>query len=197
MSYSNWEKRNQDQKNKTLAYFQKLPQQLQGIFLCSVFSSYCFQCQLMLFSISLFLGAVLNRARHQTTSSVHKDAIISNQTNKDGISHLIHLFKEPGAQVHWTNLNNILNQEQLDARRRAGPQSEAANLLAALAEMLNDYSNFTPQNLMVQYTSSGSGHPVKVSPFHPSSDEWAALANYTHNIDPCNVSRKVVLKDEA
>jgi hypothetical protein len=151
----------------------------------------------MLFSISLFLGAVLNRARHQTTSSVHKDAIISNQTNKDGISHLIHLFKEPGAQVHWTNLNNILNQEQLDARRRAGPQSEAANLLAALAEMLNDYSNFTPQNLMVQYTSSGSGHPVKVSPFQPSSDEWAALANYTHNIDPCNVSRKVVLKDEA
>jgi hypothetical protein len=30
-----------------------------------------------------------------------------------------------------------------------------------------------------------------VSPF----DEWAALGNYTHGIDPCNVSRKVIVKE--
>jgi hypothetical protein len=144
-----------------------------------------------------FLGAVLNRARQETVSNLQKDAAVSNQTNKDDIARLIHLFKEPGAQVHWTNLNGILNREQLDARRSTGPQSEAANPLAYLAEMFNDYNNFTPQNLMVRYISSGSGRPVKVSPFQPSSDEWAALANYTHDIDPCNVSRKAVLRDEA
>jgi hypothetical protein len=43
-SYSNWEKMNQEQKNKTLAYFRKLPQQLQGIFLSYVFLSSCFPC---------------------------------------------------------------------------------------------------------------------------------------------------------
>jgi hypothetical protein len=91
-----------------------------------------------------FLGAMLNRARPETASNLQKDAVVSNQTNKDDIARLIHLFKEPGAQVHWTNLNGILNREQLDARRSAGPQSEAANPLAYLAEMFNDYNNFTP-----------------------------------------------------
>ncbi len=121
---------------------------------------------------------MLNRARHQTASSVQKDAVVSYQTNKVDIARLIHLFKVPGAHVHWTNLKGILNREQLDARRSTESQSEAANPLTALAEMFN-YNNFTPQNLMVRYTNSGSGCPVKVSPFQPSSDEWAALANYT------------------
>jgi hypothetical protein len=43
-SYSNWEKMNQKQKNKTLAYFRKLLQQLQGIFLSYVFLSSGFPC---------------------------------------------------------------------------------------------------------------------------------------------------------
>jgi hypothetical protein len=50
-----------------------------------------------------FLGAMLNRARPETASNLQKDAVVSNQTNKDDIARLIHLFKEPGAQVHWTN----------------------------------------------------------------------------------------------
>jgi hypothetical protein len=38
-----------------------------------------------------------------------------NQTTKDGIARLIHLFKFPGAQVHWSNHYGVLNCAQLDA----------------------------------------------------------------------------------
>jgi hypothetical protein len=38
---------------------------------------------------------------------------------------------------------------------------------------------------------------VKKPPFVPSSAEWATLANETHDIEPTNLLRRSVLRDEA
>jgi hypothetical protein len=61
------------------------------------------------------------------------------QTTKDDIVRLLHLFQEPTAQWHWTNLYGILNRAELDARKAGSVYSEAANLLNNLAEIFNNY----------------------------------------------------------
>jgi hypothetical protein len=67
-----------------------------------------------------------------------------------------------------------------------------------LPEIYNDYNSFTPQNLMVQYVAGGyDQHPLKKTPFVPSSAEWAMLANETHDIEPSNLLRHSVLHEEA
>ncbi len=38
---------------------------------------------------------------------------------------------------------------------------------------------------------------MKKTHFVPSSDEWAVLANETHNIEPTNMARKDIIRDEA
>jgi hypothetical protein len=68
---------------------------------------------------------------------------------KDDIAWLINLFKEPGAQMNWSYHFGVLNRAQLDARRTAGPLSDAANLFACLAKMFNNYSELQPRNLMI------------------------------------------------
>jgi hypothetical protein len=70
---------------------------------------------------------------------------------KDDIARLIHLFKHPGAQVHWSNHYGVLNRIKLDAWHSSGPASNAANPLSCLAELFNNYEEFQPQNLMVAY----------------------------------------------
>jgi hypothetical protein len=42
------------------------------------------------------------------------------QTNKDDIARLLHLYKEPIAQRHWTDLYSILSRPELDARKSGG-----------------------------------------------------------------------------
>jgi len=130
-------------------------------------------------------------------NNAEREVAASSQNTKDDIARLLHLFKEPMAQIHWTNLFGILNRAQLDARKSAGHVSDAANPLSCLAQIYNDYDTFTPQNLMVQYVAGGRDRPVKKTPFVPSSAEWATLANETHDIEPTNLLRRSVLRDEA
>jgi hypothetical protein len=66
-------------------------------------------------------------------------------STKDDIAHLIHLFKEPLAQRHWTDLYSVLTWSELDARKSAGDYAVPANPLASSAEIFNDYDNFVPQ----------------------------------------------------
>ncbi len=66
------------------------------------------------------------------------------QTSKDDIVRLIHLFKEPSVQRHWTNLHGIMKRAELDARRAPPAYSEGANPLSCLVEVFNDYERFTP-----------------------------------------------------
>jgi hypothetical protein len=51
---------------------------------------------------------------------------------------------------------------------------------------------------MVQYISPGRNlPPVKKSPFVPSCEEWATLANETHDIKPTNRAYKGIIQDES
>ncbi len=148
--------------------------------------------------VLLFLGNIVDRAREDSLESAQKEVSISSQNTKDDIAHLMHLFKEPSTQIHWSNLYGILSCAELDARKSTGAQSEAANALSCLAEIYNDYGSFHPQNLMVQYISPGvNRHPIKKILFAPSAPEWAELANETHNIKPTNLLHKGILRDEA
>jgi hypothetical protein len=89
----------------------------------------------------------------------------------------------------------VLKRAELDARKSTGEHSKVANPLECLAELFNDYNNFRPQNAMVQYISNGtSGQPVKKQPYQASSSEWAYLANYTHDLEPTNLSRRHIIR---
>jgi hypothetical protein len=119
-------------------------------------------------------------------------------TTKDDIARLIHLFKFPGAQVHWTNHYGVLNRVQLDARRTAGAASDAANPLSCLAEIFNDYAQFTPQNEMVAYEADPvSGKPRKKTPWESNGEEWEELSVQTYDIDPYNLGRRHIYRDAA
>jgi hypothetical protein len=139
---------------------------------------------------------VLQAAREEAAKVAGETSAATSNTTKDDIARLIHLFKEPSAQVHWSNHFGVLNRAQLDARRSAGAVSEAANPLGCLAAIFNDYDSFTPQNLMVAYTYDRQLKvPVKKVPYQASSEEWSELANHTHDIDPTNLSRRNVLRE--
>jgi len=105
----------------------------------------------------------------------------------------MHLFKEPGAQRHWSNLYGVLKRAELDARKSNGDLAEAANPLDCLAEMYNDYINFSPQNEVLMYISI-NGQAVKKQPYQASTSEWVFLVNYTRDLDPCNLSRKHIIR---
>jgi hypothetical protein len=117
------------------------------------------------------------------------------QTTKDDIVRLLHLFKEPTAQWHWTNLYGILNRAELDARKAGSVYSEAANPLNNLAEIFNNYDEFTPQNEMVEYESPGMNmRPIKKNPYKPSTSEWAYLSAFTNDLEPTNLSRRTIVR---
>ena len=96
-------------------------------------------------------AVVLQQSRVEASNAANEVAVASSNNTKDDIAHLIHLYKYPGAQMHWTNYYGILSRAQLDARKSTGVQAEAANALSCLAALYNDYEGFTPQNAMVAY----------------------------------------------
>ena len=140
---------------------------------------------------------VINLAKADAEQVQQKEAQREKHTTKDDIARLLHLFKEPMAQRHWTNLYGVLSRNQLDARKTSGEHSEAARPLSYLAEMFNDYQGFRPQNVMVTYVSAGPNQaPVKKQPYEPSNSDWATLANHCHDIDPSNLARKNIIRGE-
>ncbi len=109
---------------------------------------------------------VLNRSREDAANEAEKDATVNTQNTKDDIARLLHLFKEPVAQVHWSNLYGVFNRAELDALKTNWRLSDAANALSC------DYESFCPQNLMVEYVAVGQNrHPVKRTPFAPSTSQ--------------------------
>jgi hypothetical protein len=114
----------------------------------------------------------MQEATTASLTTTQNEANVNSQTTKDDIVWLMHLFKEPRAQRHWSNLYGVLKQAELDARKSNGEHSEATNPLDYLAEIFNDYENFCPQNAMVRYVSPGTGSPpVKKQPYQASGSE--------------------------
>jgi hypothetical protein len=49
-----------------------------------------------------------------SAAAKEKDAASKMQNTKDDRARLLHLYKDPAAQVHWCNLYGILSQRDLD-----------------------------------------------------------------------------------
>jgi hypothetical protein len=167
-SYPTWNKMTADQRNRAIAWFRQLPDEMQD--------------------------DAVTAAIEAQEKQVQEEAATKVITTKDDIARLLHLFKDPGAQRHWTNLYAVLGRAELDARKASEEYSEDANPLEHLAEMFNDYDTFCPQNVMVQYVAGPGGSPVKKSPYVASSPEWSYLASFTHELDPCNLTRRNIVR---
>ncbi len=167
-SYPSWSKMTADQRNRAIAWFRQLPDEMQDD------------------AVTAAIEAQEKQVQEDNASKVI--------TTKDDVARLLHLFKEPAAQRHWTNLYAVLSRVELDARKAAEEYSEDANPLEHLAGMFNNYDEFCPQNVMVQYVAGNGGMPVKKTPYAPSSSEWSYLASFTHELDPCNVSRRNIIR---
>jgi hypothetical protein len=148
--------------------------------------------------ISFFLRcleSVLVEARNDCALQDKEETAAAVQTTKDDIVRLLHLFKEPRAQRHWTNLYSVLSRPELDARKSGREYSESANPLEFLAEIFNDYDTFQPQNLMVEYVNSTThSRPEKRCPYAASSSEWAYLSAFAHELEPTNISRRNIIR---
>jgi hypothetical protein len=136
----------------------------------------------------LFSVTVVNLAKSDREQQQENQR--DKNTTKDDIACLLHLYKDPMAHCHWSNLYGVLSRAELDARKSTGPQAEAENPLNSLVECFNDYETFQPQHVMVEYVSASPNMlPVKRQPYQASSAEWSALANHCHDIEPTNLSR--------
>jgi hypothetical protein len=134
---------------------------------------------------------------NETMQLTEATTMRNTQTTKDDIARLINLFKEPTTQKHWYNLRRVMSRAELDSRKAAAVYNEASNPLVYLAEIFNDYEEFRPQNLMVQYVSAGSDRPpIKKNPYQASQTEWAFLANFTHDLEPTNLSWQGIIREE-
>ena len=100
-----------EQRNKSLSWFRSLPENLQGL-QCFDFFLMCFiiiiSQPILLLLHFVSTESVLHDAAAATISTQQKEACAANQMTKDDIVHLMHLFKEPMAQSHWSNLFHVL-----------------------------------------------------------------------------------------
>ena len=135
--------------------------------------------------LSIVTERVVTKAINEAALAAQTQSLREAQTTKDDIVRLLHLFKEPSVQKHWTNLHGVMKRADLDARKSPAIYAAGSNPLNFLAEMYNDYDEFCPQNVMVQYSPMGPNlPPVKKQPYQPSGSEWSYLANFTHDLEP-------------
>ena len=167
-SYSKWDKLTADQRNKTVAWFKLLNTETQG--------------------------HVIAAARSETATAMKEQTAKSQVTTKNDLARLLHLYKEPTAQMHWTNMGRSLIRTELDARHSTSSLSDAANPYRKLAEIFNDYETFQPQHAMLVYENV-RGIPVKKSPFKESEPKWKQLAPLCFDIEPHDLSRKEIHRD--
>jgi hypothetical protein len=205
-SYTTWEKMTREQQNKAVAWFRKLPDHLKVTtfticFLCFYFTYSSYQTNTTITNLILFLyviAVILETARAEEEKASEVVATTAAVMTKDDVARLIHLFKFPSAQVHWTNHYGVLNRAQLDACRTSGAASEAANPLSCLAEIFNDYEEFQLQNEMGAYEQDpATGTTCKKSPWEPSGEEWEELSIQTYDIEPTNLARCNIYRDAA
>lgn len=90
-----------------------------------------------------------------------------------------------------------MKRADLNAHKAPPAYAKGANPLSYLAEMFNNYEEFTPQNIMVEY-SSPRIHlpPLKKNPYQPSATEWSYLATFAHDLESTNHTRKQIIRGE-
>jgi hypothetical protein len=141
---------------------------------------------------------VVQLAKQESSKVANEATSANNQMSKDDVARLLHLFKDPAAQIHWFSHYGVLNRAQLDARQSSGPESDTANSVSCLASIFNDCKNsnlrikWLPMCMIVLLVA-----PRKKVPCEPSHDEWAELANHTHYLEPTSLARRSILHDAA
>jgi hypothetical protein len=64
------------------------------------------------------VAVILQKSRVEASNAANKVAFACINNTKDDISHLIHLYKNPGPQMHWTIYYGVLSRTQLDEEQR-------------------------------------------------------------------------------
>jgi len=165
-TYGKWGTLKKEQKNNVVLWFENLSEDTKG--------SILEQCK-------------------AASSDDNKGEVT--RTTKDDIARLLHLNRHPAAMVHWTNTQLIMNRQQLDSRNSNIPEArEVANPWECLANIFNDYVNFTPQNLMVKYIMGPNGKSIMKTPVQPEQ-EWKYIYQKCHDIEPTNYARAEIKRD--
>jgi hypothetical protein len=112
-TYRCWSKMTPDQKNKTVAYFKLLSPRLRS--------------------------GILRLAKEKQIKFKENQTERQVQVHKNDLARLLHLFKDPSAKLHWSNVGRSLIRSELDARNSKSSASDAANPFRRLAELFNDY----------------------------------------------------------
>ena len=138
-------------------------------------------------------AALLKKGQDQTGKAI-AEKTKEPAVHKNDLVRLIHLFKDPDSAMLWTNAFGTWSRRQLDARHSDTPNADGSGTLAdetnpwpALAARFNDYDDFIPQNVMVQYKSSSSStssRPEKVSPWKAASSDFTVLATHCYDLEP-------------
>jgi hypothetical protein len=147
----------------------------------------------------MFVVAVVVGARAESLKADSATKLRRENTTKDDVARLMHLFKDPTAIMHWSTLARSLTRRELDGRNSNAPSGNAASTMAEaadsygeLASIFNNYEEFTPQHAMLKYANG-----VKKTPYQVNSDDWQELAAHCWDIEPTNLERKNIIRDGA
>jgi hypothetical protein len=137
-----------DQKEKTFAFYSNLTQERQKL--------------------------VVAIAKHQSENFSASEKVKRDAVMKNDLVRLLELRKYPEAQVFWTATEASYNRRILDARKSSsapnlagtGSLADDSDPYGQLAEIFNDYKEFTSQNALIQYHCvNGKLHHFKILKF--------------------------------
>ncbi|KAJ1413442.1 hypothetical protein B484DRAFT_170388 [Ochromonadaceae sp. CCMP2298] len=164
---------NEAQKTATISFFGKLPQD----------------------KTQVLLTVVREDSTREINAVADTGAAASKEppTTKDDMVRLLSLRTDCCAQMHWANAAEGHGSRGVtDARNSSaapdgmgGSMAEPADPYGSLADIFNNYVEFTPENQLIVYVD---GKPA--SPYRPVHAEVTALAAVCHELNPTNMTRK-------
>ena len=141
-SYPKWDSQTTEQQNKTTSFFLKLD--------------------------DFVKAAVLSKATELTAANKANETERTTAWNKHDYTRMMHLRVEPACSAKWDIVMHPIKQRRvLDSRNSTmapsldgGSLADAADAWGSLAETMNDYENFRPQNELIQYHTVGDSHRI-------------------------------------
>jgi hypothetical protein len=176
-SYPLWDRQTPQQKASTLAFWEKLPENIKA--------------------------AIITKSKADTASASAENELRRKQTSKDDLVRLLHLRKLPAAQMDWYRVENPASRRELDGRRSDAPSlsgqtmAEDFDSWGTLASKFMNYEEFNFQNVLIQYSESATGKASPIKPFVPRIAEVAVLATSAHDVNPSNMERSTIIRDGA
>lgn len=175
-SYPAWESMTADQKSKTYAFYLKLTHGVKQ--------------------------AVLNQAKQATTEAAEAAKARKENTSKEDLVRLLHLRKEPCAQLAWSRTEEALARRALDARNSidaptasgVGSLADEADPFGELASIFNNYDAFCPCN---DFVAMVPGTTTPCVPARPVDPDYTTIVANTGAVNPSDRSRASITRDGA